>query len=145
MLYNIALVSAIYQHESVIGIHVSLPLEPPSLLPPYPTSLGCHRALDLSCLHHTANFHWPSHFSLGNVFISGLLSPFVPHFPLIPPSSFRAVSTNLFSMSLFPLLPWGQVWIIFFCWTSASLGEVIHWLRLYILALFLSHWALHEG
>ena len=32
------LVSAIHQHESVIGIHLSL--EPPSRLPPHPTPLG---------------------------------------------------------------------------------------------------------
>ena len=37
-----------------------LPLEPPSHLPPHPTPLGCHRALDLSSLHHTTNSHWLS-------------------------------------------------------------------------------------
>ena len=35
----------------------TLPLETPSHLPPHPTSLGCHRALGLSPLHHTANSH----------------------------------------------------------------------------------------
>ena len=46
VLYNIVLTSAIHQHESVIGMHVS----PPSLtsfpdpLPPLPTPLGCYRA-----------------------------------------------------------------------------------------------------
>ena len=34
-----------------------LSLEPPSRLPPHPTSLGCHRALDCS-LCHTADSHW---------------------------------------------------------------------------------------
>ena len=34
-----------------------IPLEPPSHLPPHPTPLGCHRALGLSSLHHTANSH----------------------------------------------------------------------------------------
>ena len=40
LLYNIVLVSAIHQHESVIGVHVSLPLEPPSHLPPHLPLLG---------------------------------------------------------------------------------------------------------
>ena len=35
-----------------------LPLESPSLLPPHPTPLGCHRAPGLSSLHLTANSHW---------------------------------------------------------------------------------------
>ena len=35
------LVSAIHQHEAVIGIHMSFPLEPPST---HPTPLGCHKA-----------------------------------------------------------------------------------------------------
>ena len=37
-----------------------LPFEPPFYLPHYPTPLGCHRALDLSSLLHTANSHWLS-------------------------------------------------------------------------------------
>ena len=37
-----------------------LPLEPSSHLPPHPTTLGCHRALGLSFLHHTANSYWLS-------------------------------------------------------------------------------------
>ena len=28
------------QHESAIGIDISLPFEPPSYLPPHPTPLG---------------------------------------------------------------------------------------------------------
>ena len=32
LLYNIVLVSAIHQHESAIGIHIPLSLEPPSHL-----------------------------------------------------------------------------------------------------------------
>ena len=39
LLYNIVLVSAIYQHESAIGIHISLLLESPSHLPHHPTPL----------------------------------------------------------------------------------------------------------
>ena len=46
MLYNVVLVSAVQQSESAIRIHISpypLPLKPPSH-PPYPTSLGGHKA-----------------------------------------------------------------------------------------------------
>jgi len=38
-LYNIVLVSAIYQHESAMGIHMSLLLEPPPPLPSHPNPL----------------------------------------------------------------------------------------------------------
>ena len=44
-LYNIGLISVIHQHELAIGIHMSLPLEPPSHFPPFPTPLGCYRSL----------------------------------------------------------------------------------------------------
>ena len=55
------MVSAIYQHESATGIHMSPPpLKPSFHLPPHPTSLDCHRALTLGFLHHTANSHWLS-------------------------------------------------------------------------------------
>ena len=50
-------VSAKYQHESAIGIHIFPPLWT-SLPPPIP--LDCHRASGLSSLHHTANSHWIS-------------------------------------------------------------------------------------
>ena len=39
--YNIVFVSGMHQHDSAMGIHVSLP----SNHPPYSTSLGHHRAL----------------------------------------------------------------------------------------------------
>ena len=45
--------SGIHQHESTIGMHMS----PLFSLPPHPTPLGCHRALSLGLLHHTANSH----------------------------------------------------------------------------------------
>ena len=47
------MVSAKHQHESAIGIHMSLPLEPPTHLPPHTTPLGCHKALDLGSLLKT--------------------------------------------------------------------------------------------
>ena len=43
-----------------------LPLESPSCVPPHPTPLGCHRALDLISLHHTANFYCLFNFTYGN-------------------------------------------------------------------------------
>ena len=49
-------VSAIHQHESAIGIYRC----PPSLFPPHPTSLGCHKAGALGSQRHTANSHWLS-------------------------------------------------------------------------------------
>ena len=58
--YNIVMVSALHLHESAIGIHMPLPLEPLSHLPPHPTPLGGTRAPALGSLHHTANFHWLS-------------------------------------------------------------------------------------
>lgn len=42
-LYNVLLASAIYQHESIRGIHVSLPLTLPPTSHPVQTHLGYHR------------------------------------------------------------------------------------------------------
>ena len=49
-------------------VHMNQPqvYESPSCLPPHPTPLGCHRALDLRSLHHTANFYWLPNFAYGN-------------------------------------------------------------------------------
>ena len=52
------MVSAIYQHDSAIGIHISIPFL--LSLPPHPTPLGGHEAPDLGSLYHTANSHWLS-------------------------------------------------------------------------------------
>ena len=76
-----------------------LPLETPSPLLPPPTPTDCHRAPDLSFLHHTANFHWLPNCTYGNVYVSTLPSQF------IPPSPSPAMSTSLFSMSASLLLP----------------------------------------
>ena len=40
LLYRILLFSVKLQHESAIGIYISLPFETPSHLPPHPTPLG---------------------------------------------------------------------------------------------------------
>ena len=60
LLYNVVLVSAIHQHESAIGIHMSSPswtsLPPPT--PSHPSRLS--QSTGLSSLSHTANSHWQS-------------------------------------------------------------------------------------
>ena len=59
------LVSAVHQHESAMGMHMSLPLEAPSYLPPHPTLLGCHRAPDLCSWHCIVSSHWLSTYFMG--------------------------------------------------------------------------------
>ena len=54
------MVYAIHRHEMAIGIHMSPPFYTLSHLPPPLTPPGCHRALALGSLHHTANSHWLS-------------------------------------------------------------------------------------
>ena len=81
-------------------IYVSpLPLGPPSHIPPHPTLLGCPRALDLSFLCHTTNFHWIYNFTYGNIYILMLFSELFPPFPS------PTMSISLFSKSVSPLLP----------------------------------------
>ena len=81
-----------HPHESAMAIYMPLPHEPPSPFPLQPPALRCHRAPDLSSLSHTANFHWLSNFTYSNVYVSTLLSQF------IPPSPSLAVSSSLTSM-----------------------------------------------
>ena len=47
---------------------------------PHPTPLGCHRALDLSAMNHTANSHWLSTLHMV-MHVSMLLCPFIPGSP----------------------------------------------------------------
>ena len=77
------LVSVIHQHESVIGMHMSLPSHPSRL----------SQSPALRSLSHTANSCWLS-LSHVVVCVSMLRSPFVP------PSPVPRVSTSLFSMSV---------------------------------------------
>ena len=95
MLDNTVLVSTICQHELAKGICMFPPCwgSLPTPLPPHPTPLGCHRAPNLSFLHHTANFHQLSNFTYGNEYVSILVSPFLS----------PTVSTRLFSLSVSPL------------------------------------------
>ena len=47
----------------------SLPLEPPSHLPPHSTLLRWHRELDLSSLHHNSKFPPTLYFTYVNVYV----------------------------------------------------------------------------
>ena len=85
LLHNTVLVSAIHQHESAIGIHVS----PPSWtsLPPA-TQSHSSRLWEpwLSALNYSTHSHWLSVLH-SSAHVSTLLSPLVPHCPssLHPP------------------------------------------------------------
>ena len=91
MLYSVVLVSAVYPFF----------LKPPSHTSSHPITLGHHRApgsvpcaiqqLPTNCFTH------------GSIYVSVLLSPFVL------PSPSPTLSTSLFPMSAFPLLPCRQV------------------------------------
>ena len=80
LLYNIVSVSAIHQQKSAIDIHMSLlswsSLPPPT--PSHPSRLS--QSTSLSSLSHTANSHWRSILHM-LIYVSVLLSPFVPPFP----------------------------------------------------------------
>ena len=60
LLYNIVMVSAIYQHNHPQAYSCSLPLNSLSHLIFHPFPLGCHRKPALFSLNHTANSHWLS-------------------------------------------------------------------------------------
>ena len=103
LFYNIVLVSSMYQHESAIDICMppsswtSLP--PPTLF--HPSRLSQSTGFELSASHST--FSLAICFTCGNVYVSKLLSQFVPScLPL-------AGSTSLFSMFVSPLLLCRQV------------------------------------
>ena len=81
MIYNVVLVSTEEQSESAICIHISpnpLPLEPPSHLP-YSIFLGHHKAR--SCPVLCSSFPLAIHFTFGSVYMSMLLSHFIPDSP----------------------------------------------------------------
>ena len=85
------LASAIHQHESATSIHMSppswtsLPLPTPS----QPSRLS--QSPGLSSLRHTADFHGLSNFTFDKVYVSILLSQFIPPSP--SPSEIAAFKT----------------------------------------------------
>ena len=78
LIHNIVLVSVTHQHQSAIDIHVSSPfwtaLPSPNLY--HPSRLS--ETTGLSSLFHTANSHFLSILTYGNVYVSMLLFQFVP-------------------------------------------------------------------
>ena len=76
--------------------YTNVPLPPAN--PSYP--LGYYRVPNLSFVHHTVNFYRLSNFTYGSVYIS--------IYSLNSPQSFFP-STNLFSMSVSPLLLYKEV------------------------------------
>ena len=75
------LASVIHQHESVIGVHMSLPSHPSRL----------SQSPALRSLSHIANSRW---LSLSHV----VVCVSVPRSPFVPPSPVPRVSTSLFSV-----------------------------------------------
>ena len=84
------MVSAMHQHEPQASTR-SLPLKPPSQLPPYPTPLGCH---SFGFPASYSKFPLALYFTYGNVYVSILLSH------VIPLSSSPTVTESLFFMSV---------------------------------------------
>ena len=81
---TILFVSAIHQHGSAIGIHMSSPSWT-SLPPPTPSDSSIlSQSPGLSSLSHTVNPHWRSILHM-LVYVSMLLSPLVPPSPSYPP------------------------------------------------------------
>ena len=81
MLYSIVLVSAIYQHESAIGIHTSPRSHRPPTSHPPPLSVVTEPRFEFPEPYSKS----PLAFSISDdsVYASKLLSPFVPY--LLPP------------------------------------------------------------
>ena len=96
MLYNVVLVSAVQEHESVICIHLALPSTASLPTPTHPFILTDPGA-ELPVLY--SSFLPATYFTWGSVYMSKLLSRFVP------PSPSPAGSTSPFSVlvSLFLL------------------------------------------
>ena len=82
IIYNVVLVSAIYQHESA----TCPPFELPSQAPPHPSRSS--QSTQLSSPYYKSNFP-PRYFTYGNGYVSMLLCQ-------LPPSLSPAVSTSQF-------------------------------------------------
>ena len=112
LFYNLVLVSAIHQREWAIGIHVSPAfwtfLPPPT--PSYP--LGCHTALGLSSLHHTARSHYLSHLLYSHTESSHWLCFAILHMVMYKLQSY---SLNSSLPLLPPLCPVCSLWLHLHC------------------------------
>lgn len=93
-IYNIGLVFALHQQESVTGTYVFPHPEPSSHLTPQTIVLCCSRALALGALHHALNLHQLSVYVWSCTCLSAILS----NHPTI------ALSTDFKSL-FFPSLP----------------------------------------
>ena len=119
MIYNIVLVSDIYQHESAISIicpYAPSLLNLPSISHPFPSRSSHSTKFELPALY--SKFPLNIYFTYGNVYVSMLLSQLIPPCP-------PTVSTSLFSMSASPLL-------------LLQIGSSVPFLRFHIYALIYS-------
>ena len=87
------MVFAIHQHESAMGIPVSLHPEPS---PPYPSGLS--QSTSFGCPASCTELALVIYFTYGNVLVS------MPFSQIIPPLLFPTESKSLF-LSVSPLLP----------------------------------------
>ena len=87
LFYSTVLVSAIHQHDSASGIHTPPPSWASLPSPTASSSARMSRSIRLGSLCRTADFHWlsishkTSAHCLFHVYVSMLLSPFVPSSP----------------------------------------------------------------
>ena len=123
---------------------------------PPPTHLGCHRAPGFNSLCETqeANSHWLSNFTYGNVYISMLLSEFIPLSPFTIVSTVCSlclcllcchVSTvyqyHLFKFCIYvfsSVQSLSCVWFFVTSWTTAhqaSLSITIFWSLLKLMSI----------
>ena len=82
-MYNIVLVSAIHQHESAIGIHMS----PRSSASPTPHPIPSIQVVtehQFELLESYSKFPLAIYFTYGSVYVSKLLPPFVHLLPTPP-------------------------------------------------------------
>ena len=98
LLYNIVLVSALHQHESAIGTHMS-PRSGTSLPPPtlsHPPRLS--QSPGLSFLSHTENSHW---LSVLHVVVCNMLPCYSPFISPSPPTVLSMWSWKLTWLDIF--------------------------------------------
>ena len=107
LLYNVVLVSAIQQCKLAIFIHKSSPFWAPlsSTFSPFKVITGCQAGLPVLY----SNFSLTIYFTHGSVYMSILLSPFVPLFSSLTVSTVHYIylhlhsfPTNRFINAIFP-------------------------------------------